>query len=328
MPIPYRPVSRKVLLQERFDEEARLNRRAKAEEKRRAIKESAEAKNRDAMIDKLTSQRVNPAKRDDKFASFTESVRITLFEHAVYKVFYEAMKKVEGNLNREIISESVMHALTYSFIHENGGPSVLISNMNHRGNTTYFLSETKNLVDKAFKSIIESVDRQDVDSYHIKPEILTEFKHGVDCHICDCEVTENIADRVTAAIEDFFKTNAEDKEKIVSALTATKEKIEALNTDDEQLKESYTRFAKKFVADIRNKPKSLFAEMVTAMAESVIKNDELKKEFMTEDNHIDVARLVNKVSMMYGFLETVNTMRLIKVDDKYVQSVLESMRLG
>lgn len=328
MPIPYRPVSQKQLLQERFAEEARADRQKKSQERRVAITEAAEAKNKDAMLERMSSLKVNTNARSQKYATFTENVRIALFEHAIYKVFYEAMTKVEANLDRKIMSEGVMHALAYTFIHENNGPAPLMANMNNRGNTSYFLSEMKKIVDKNFKAVLESINKDDPDSFNISSDIMQGFKDEISTHVEYCDVTDSIADRVTSAITDFFETNASDKEKIVAALTATKEKIDSLKTDDESLKESYARLGRRYVMDIRNKPKTVFAEMVHIMAESVIKNDDLKEEFMTEDNHIDVERLVNKVSMMYGFLETVNTMRLIRVDDKYVQSVLESMRLG
>lgn len=328
MPIPYRPVSQKQLLKQRFAEEARINKQIESQKQKNVITEAAEAKSRDSMLEKMSSLKVNSAKRAEKYAAFTENVRIALFEHAVYKVFSEAMNKVEGNLKRSIVSESVMHALTYNFIHENNGPAPLMANMNNHNSSTYFLSETKRIIDRTFKAIIESIDKNDPDTFNISSDIMQGYKDEISSHVEYCDVADNIADRVTAAITDFFKSNAEDKEKIVAALSATKEKIDSLKTDDEALKESYARLGRRYVTDVRNKPKTVFTEMVHIMAESVLKDEKLKDEFMTESNRIDVERLVNKVSMMYGFLETVNTMRLIRVDDKYVKSVLESMRLG
>ena len=42
--------------------------------------------------------------------------------------------------------------------------------------------------------------------------------------------------------------------------------------------------------------------MVSAMCESVMKHDELKEEFM-EGSQLNVGKIVNRIQLMYTFLE-------------------------
>jgi len=329
MPIPYIPVSKKVLIEQRLDEINKDRVIRENANRRERIRQAGERSVHEDTMLKITSAKNNASRRQQKYMSFTENVRIALFEHALFTVFNEAMKKTEEKVGKSIVDEGTVHALTYNFIHENGGPSVLMNNMYNNGHTSYFLGEMYNIINKHMKVVIEGIDKANIDTFSVAPKDMADFKNDVEEHCKKCDMSESIADRVTDSIVEFFKTNKEDKDKIVAALTMTKEKIDDMNGEDtEDIKESYIRKTKRYVAGIRNKPKNVYGEMVQLMAEAVVKNDDLRAEFMTEGNHIDMDRLVNKVSMMYGLLETVNTMRLIKVDNKYVQSVLESMRLG
>ena len=62
------------------------------------------------------------------------------------------------------------------------------------------------------------------------------------------------------------------------------------------------------------------------MCESCMKNQELSEEF-TENGKLNVPKIVDRMQVMYTFIETVNTMNLYKVDEAYMQNLIESLRV-
>lgn len=325
MPIPYRPVTdRKQLIQEAITTQKRIDARY-ADNKQVEI-------NVDGTIIRARTEAANKIARTKrvpaKYASFTESLRTVMVEHMLYHIYEEVIKGAQKTIGRQLINEATMHSMCYSFISDNEGPSSLISKMTgYNRNASYFIEGMVDIYKKHFKSILEGVDRDDAESFVVPSEKMKEFKDDIDNHCAECNVvTDAIADRVADSIVTFIKDEAEDRAKIEEALASTKEKVDSLKTDDEQLKESYARLGRRLVNDIRNKPKSLYGEMVNTMAHSVMGSKTLQTEFMTEDNHIDVGKVIDKTALMYGFLETVNSMNMVKVDSNYINEVLNSLR--
>lgn len=322
MPIVYRPVPQKVLIEEANEARKLEAIREQRKLKREAIAEADMQSLRESTLDTLKTH----TSRRDKYAGFTERVRNLLMEHALSSLFEDVLAEVASRTGGSGYSPSIVHSMCYTFITENNGSSNLLNNMKGKGKGTYLLAETYNIINSTFKSILEYVDREDPNTYTISNDVMSTYKDSLHKHYEECELAENIANRVTAAITGFIERNADDKKSIVNALTATKEKIDSLKTDDESIKESYARIGKRYISDVRNKPKGLFSEMVFSMTESVMSHKDISKEFLTEDAHIDMDKIVDKVTMMYGFLETVNALRLVNVDEAYIQEVLDSIK--
>ena len=147
------------------------------------------------------------------------------------------------------------------------------------------------------------------------------------------DVSDMISQRVMASIDDFIKSNSNDREKIKEILTDAKEKIDQVKAnedkDDEtktEIAESYDHIAKRHITNIRNRKQNVFNVMVSEMCKNAMKNDDLKREFVTEGK-INVPKVVSRVSLMYTFLETVNTMKLADVNEAYLDEVIASLSL-
>ena len=333
MPIPYKPISQKTLIEQEIRNQKAIDRKLRKE-----AEEDYKQLCAQEALKETTLHNINYHKnRQERLISFKESVRIKLLEYTIAKVFKDVMnecsiyaKDTDGfpTLDPE---EPVMEAMVYSFINEAGGPAVIMSNINNYGNTTYFLGEMHNIIKKHFNIIIEDAEENieagvdDDEALKADDTEVDPFKIDMDEHIEKSGVVDPIAKRVIHAVDDFITNNAKDKANIVKALELTKDKVESLNTDDEEIVESYTRLGKRLVADIRNKPRSIFGEMVHRMTNSVLSTRDVKNGYITEGAHVDIGKIINKVSMMYGFLETVNSLSLIKVDNAYISNVLESM---
>ena len=66
--------------------------------------------------------------------------------------------------------------------------------------------------------------------------------------------------------------------------------------------------------------------MVINLGELAMTKEPLRKEFVLENGRLDVDKVVETVRCMYTVLETVSSLNLEKVDDKYIEETLNSMR--
>lgn len=48
--------------------------------------------------------------------------------------------------------------------------------------------------------------------------------------------------------------------------------------------------------------------------------------YMTESGKLDMPAVYESARVMYGFLETLNTLQLEKVDKEYIKEILDNMK--
>lgn len=313
---PARPTSKSDMIKLRIAEQQTLNESAIAakEAKDKADRQSSK------IYESVFRNRENQTSRYRKFTAFAEQAKDMLLEHTIFTLANKALTKADNALGTHVMENadnvSTLHTMIYKFIHESGGSSAILAEMRMHGNT-YYLSSTHQLIEETFKKIMDGVDKDDPDSLKISNEISKGFKTTFDDENTDV-MADSISDRVVDAISQFIDDNAKDKEAIVGALTAAKEKIDGLESDEKALEESYSRLSKRFITDVRSRKHGLFNEMVTMVSKDIVKNKELHEAFMNGAS-INVGKVVDKVTLMYGFLETVNTMRLVKVTPEYIR---------
>ena len=59
---------------------------------------------------------------------------------------------------------------------------------------------------------------------------------------------------------------------------------------------------------------------------NIVKNEAARTKFLTESGDLDVDLVVERAKVMYGFLETINTLQLEKVNAKYIEDILNNMK--
>ena len=318
MPIirPKKPLDQKTLIESSIAYNEKL---AKKEKREAALKRQDE-NNALHEYSKILEAQSKKSRIQSRYANFSENVKINLLAETVSDIASSAMKKVNERLGKTIFENQDMYgtlnAITYQFIRENGSASGILYNMVN-GPTTMYLESLAKLIKDTQRAVLEGLSANLDDngegefqmSKNMHDDFVAKSKelYGRD------ELVDSIADRVADSINDFVQQNADDKEK-----------IDAMKGASEELKESYARLGRRFVTDIRERKHGLLNEMVVAMSKGVMKNDTLRSEF-TEDAHLNVGKIVTKVSTMYTFLETVNSMRLIKVNEDYIKDVLNSL---
>lgn len=254
----------------------------------------------------------------NRFASYSESVTNALIGECVYHVFKKAMdERILGESN----VTGIMRAMVSDFLKEDAAGI-----LNSMRNRSAYLSEMHELVNSTRKAIFEAegFDKKDPSTFHVDPSIQQDFFNKLD-GLDDDEITDSIRSKVASAMEDFMVANKHDHEAIKDALTKCDQKIHDNPDATETVKEGYQQLCKLEISKIRNRSKKVFESMVSAMCESVIKNDDLKDEFMIESK-LDMPKIVDRIQTMYTFIETVNTMNLYKIDEEYLNNLIEALR--
>ena len=144
---------------------------------------------------------------------------------------------------------------------------------------------------------------------------------------------ELIRTRVADAEETFIRNNAEDKKKIDELLTKISTNVKTVETMAEkdpkkaQVATEAVREYKRKINDVyKEKSFTVFGKMTSILTESIVKDDAIRESYTTEDGTLDVDLAVESAKVMYGFLETLNTIQIEKVDEKYIANIIDGMR--
>lgn len=146
------------------------------------------------------------------------------------------------------------------------------------------------------------------------------------------KAVELIRQRVADAEETFIKRNAEDKkaiDELIGRISDNVKTVEDLNDEaDEksQIAEESARLNKQKISEItENRPLSIMEKMTRNLHSNIVKDQVVREQYLTEEGNMDTALIVESAKIMYGFLETLNTLQLEKVDVNYIQNVLDEM---
>ena len=145
------------------------------------------------------------------------------------------------------------------------------------------------------------------------------------------KAVELIRSRIADAEQTFIKNNAEDKKKVdelLDKISNNVKTIEDLNDKDSneaKVAEESVRYEKRKIDAIRdNRTLTVFESMTRRLSTSILKSD-AKDSYLTESGALDTDLVVEAAKVMYGFLETVNTLNLANVNAEYIKNILDKM---
>lgn len=253
----------------------------------------------------------------NRYNSFTETVKSMLLTEALYKMYSESMNE---NITKDNTNASIMRSIVSNFVNENGYYNI----MNNMKTASPAMSNLYNIINHHVNTIIESADKQDDLTFRIKPEMKDDFFNALDYSDTD-EISNAIHDRVSTAMQDFVTANTKDHEDINAVLQQAQEKIAEVDPEDTEMHEYYQMKAKQEMAKIRRAPKGILHHMVTSLSESVIKHQDSHSEFMIE-NHLDMDKIVTRTTLMYTFAEMLNTSRIGKVDEVFIENLISDLK--
>lgn len=291
---------------EREEEQARLLEEEKRKEndtvaRYEALKESAELK------------RQNNAKF------------IQLRKDAKDMLMTEALSHIVNTALGEDAVKLLTNNLVYQFVKENEGADMIMARNVAK---TYTLENLFNMIDDTCDAMLEKAKEKG------KPEIekqdLVSFLDSLDNDGDIENMTQAIALRITTGEEEFINNNISDKMTIKGIVDDTTNRINAAKQDgaiDQQVADDIAQEAAresraKINAIHTDKPRSVFDTMVRKMSENVMKNKSLRESYSNRDN-LDMDKIVNTARTMYGFLETVNSLQLVRVTESYIKEMLK-----
>jgi len=294
---------------EEADRKERKELLKKGEKNYNAYRESVEADD----LFKPKKDRIQLEHEYNKFKRHLNKVYLAEAIHYIYN------KTIDISESSEVSSPSIRMAYVNNFIEESGGPFKLINEFKSK---SPLLSSISTMVVEAVKKNMEDVDKDDVDSFLLNTQVKSDFVEDLNDKDVD-DVVSAVQTKVADSVNSFIEKNKKDKEDINKIVDDSKEKIDSTNND--AVKESYIRTATQKVNAIKNKKSNtIFEQMVRHITKEVIKEDYAKEVFM-QDNKINFDLVMESAVTMYSFLETVNTTKMVLVDEAYIEKIYKEL---
>lgn len=289
-------------------------------------------------------------KRNEYF-KFKSAVRQSLLEKALSTTFIGCIKNPDKKL-----SESIIHNYV-----EQVGVDQLLTNMDY--SQSAYLRSIKEAVTKYTNIMMEDVDKEDPETLVYDDQKAEEFVKELEGKEDVEDIENTIRIRVANAEEDFVNRLNAEKEDIKEIIQTSAERIknaveqesdddedmddedsdddddsEDNDMDDEEIedaendenvekdvKECHIMDAKRKVAAVKERPKSVFYRMVRNLSESALKDKYLRDKFSSNGGRLDMHSIVESVRYSYTLLEMVSSLRIEKVDSKYIEDTIKSM---
>lgn len=254
------------------------------------------------------------------FAKFKQDVSDAFVTEALVCLTNSCINEVtlkdeyNSKLSRQLVS---------NFVKEEGSANLI----RKFRSTSYIMSEIAYVCNKHISAVLEKADPKDKDSLKINEKQKKDFYKDLDKTSAD-NVVDSIRSRVMSSTQEFIDSNTKDKMKIKNVLDSTKDKIEKSKDkkNAEKLQEAYTNLGKETVANIRaTKIQNVFEAMVYSMAKTALKNEDAKKVYV-ENAALNMDKIVEHCEVMYTFLTTLDTCKIIDVNESYIEQMLKDLR--
>lgn len=258
----------------------------------------------------------------DKLFEFKANVKKSLIKKMLMEL---CVGSIPNYTHREY---SICENLIENYISE-VGETALLKNMRFSENG--FLRTCWSEINSHYKTITEDATC-DEDTQYIDSGSLDDFWKDVDNTEDVDDITNLIRMRVSNAEENFINRNQQDKENVKTVLKQTADRVQmAKDTNDndyaESVEESETRIAKDKIYKIQHEGyRSVFDRMVRNLSEAAVKNKDAKGSLIDENGKLNMDSIVESARCMYSLLETIGTIQLEKVDNKYIEDTLKSIK--
>lgn len=268
------------------------------------------------------NQKVAFNKSVDKLFEFKANVKKSLIKKMLMEL---CVGSIPSYTHREY---NICENLIENYITE-VGETTLLKNMRFSENG--FLRTCWSEINSHYKTITEDATR-DEDTQYIDSGSLDDFWKDVDNTEDVDDITNLIRMRVSNAEENFVNRNQQDKENVKTVLKQTADRVQmAKDTNDndyaESVEESETRIAKDKIYKIQHEGyRSVFDRMVRNLSEAAVKNKDAKGSLIDENGKLNMDSIVESARCMYSLLETIGTIQLEKVDNKYIEDTLKSIK--
>ena len=258
----------------------------------------------------------------EAYGNFVQNVREVLLAEAIYDI-YSACLPVSDVKN--VIAENLVR----NYVKENG-----VDNIFMKMGKTIVNESIQHQVNTYWKKITEKADKEEPETFRMSMLDKMEFLDDLNKEGDIANVKQAIALRVSSAEEEFINSNLEDKYDLDSIIDDTKARIEATKQDksidpdtQQSIEQEMVNLSKQQMNSVReNRSRNVLEHMIRLVSNSIMINESLRESYSTETGKVDMAKITESAKCMYGFLETLNTCRIEKIDESYIAKVFAEMK--
>ena len=289
-------------------------------EQARALAESASYAEATAFKEAAENKRMLRLKA---YPAFKESVENKFVGGFLWTLYEQVLDKNQAS----DFGKSIARGVVESYVKENGAMNI-VRNMNGR---SLYLTEAAQLIDSTIESVLEDVDKDNVDSYAINPEKEMEFYDSLDNSETD-DITNTIRMRVVDAEEKMATDNIKDKLDMDEIMRSAADRINAVKTSnyegnisdesaEKQQQEAVSMSKYRMNKVANDRPRSVLEQMVRTNSKKVLSDNELRKVY-SENGQINFDKLIEATTAIYGFMETLNTLKIEYFDNESLKKMI------
>ena len=289
-------------------------------EQARALAESASYAEATAFKEAAENKRMFRLKA---YPAFKESVENKFVGGFLWTLYEQVLDKNQAS----DFGKSIARGVVESYVKENGAMNI-VRNMNGK---SLYLTEAAQLIDSTIESVLEDVDKDNVDSYAINPEKEMEFYDSLDNSETD-DITNTIRMRVVDAEEKMATDNIKDKLDMDEIMRSAADRINAVKTSnyegnisdesaEKQQQEAVSMSKYRMNKVANDRPRSVLEQMVRTNSKKVLSDNELRKVY-SENGQINFDKLIEATTAIYGFMETLNTLKIEYFDNESLKKMI------
>ena len=257
------------------------------------------------------------------YPAFKESVENKFVGGFLWTLYEQVLDKNQAS----DFGKSIARGVVESYVKENGAMNI-VRNMNGK---SLYLTEAAQLIDSTIESVLEDVDKDNVDSYAINPEKEMEFYDSLDNSETD-DITNTIRMRVVDAEEKMATDNIKDKLDMDEIMRSAADRINAVKTSnyegdisdesaEKQQQEAVSMSKYRMNKVANDRPRSVLEQMVRTNSKKVLSDNELRKVY-SENGQINFDKLIEATTAIYGFMETLNTLKIEYFDNESLKKMI------
>lgn len=286
----------------------------------------------------------------DILNNFSEQVRTDLLTKCLYDgMLKKVLKEQYANKHEKALAKN----LVKNFIKEHG----TINLINSFKNKSVYLNEWyEDIVDyhdaimEQATAVAVSIGIPEKNIFEIEDKTIKDFIIDTKDTIPH-DITKIITNRVEDAVSDFVDSNKKQKEELRQVYEKAKQKLDTIDDMDNTInsndplmqdfngdpnteldpkynvQQEAVRMIRSKQRSFREQAKNVFSIMTDNTLEVIHRNQIIKEAYTTGlNNRIDFQKLVNDTKVMYSFMECVNTLGIVDLDENEIASILNKMK--
>lgn len=312
-----------MLMRESADAKQSRNSIIKNNERLKAVSESSDYQS--------TWDRITSLHDDSNYIDFKKKVTDAYVVEGLTILVDNCVNPV---LIREEYNQKLVRQLVSSFVNEEGSMKLL----NKFKRTSYLMSEMAYIIESQIQTVLEKSDKNNSETFKIDKKDKDKFYEKLS-KVDVNDSIDKITNRVREQTTDFVNANMKEKAQLSESLSKTQKKVEdnkaklseKANSDKakeqaEKLEEAYISMGKRKAVDIReSRTKNVFEHMVYNLAKTAIVNEDANKVFV-KDSRLDMDKIVEHCEVLCTFVTTLDSLKIINVDESYIENMLADMK--